>query len=86
MQVDDLAGNVGITFWNRNGKFRTYPLKELCPDPPKTQDVGVGPIGDFWRTWYTDVWQEEDVIVLRTTRGVGYRFRMSDGEIIDSPR
>src|SRR5262249_27776749 len=78
VQVDDLTQATGVTFWNRQGKFRTYTLTELCPNPPKTQDVGVGPIGDFWRTWYTDADQDDETFILRTTCDIEYRFRVSD--------
>ena len=55
VQAEDIKESGGVRFWNKDGPFRQYPLADLCPDPPRTQDVGIGPIGDFWRTWYTEV-------------------------------
>jgi hypothetical protein len=72
-----------VTFWNKEGSFRSHALRDLCPDPPRTQDVGPGPIGQFWRTWYTDVFDLGDSFALRTTRGVEYRFRYADGELVE---
>lgn len=72
----------GVQFWNAAGRFKAYSLKELCPDPPRTQDITIGPIGEFWRTWYRDVYQEEDELSLQTTIGKEYRFRITDGAMI----
>jgi hypothetical protein len=83
VKVEDLPDPSAIIFWNRAGAFRRYSVAELCPDPPKTQDVDVGPIGDSWRTWYTKVDQDDETVTLRTTRGGKLRFRTSDGEIIE---
>jgi hypothetical protein len=83
VKIEHLAELSGITFRNRQGIFREHRITDLCPDPPKTQDVGVGPIGDFWRTWYTEVDQDDEIVTLRTTRGSKLRFRTSDGEIVE---
>jgi hypothetical protein len=82
VQAEDIKESGGVRFWNKDGQFRQYPLADLCPDPPRTQDVGVGPIGDFWRTWYTEVEDRGDGFSLFTTRGVEYRFRYADGELV----
>jgi hypothetical protein len=86
VKAEDIAESVGVRFWNRDSEFRTYPLRDLCPDPPKTQDVGVGPIGGFWRTWYTDVNDDGEAITIRTTCDVEYRFRLADGKLIERRR
>jgi hypothetical protein len=83
VKAEDIADTTAVVFWNRDGQFRAYPLKELCPDPPKTQDVGVGPIGDFWRTWYTDVTDDGESLTISTTRGMAYRFRFVDGILLE---
>jgi hypothetical protein len=77
-----VATEDAVTFWNKDGVFRTHPLRDLCPDPPRTRDVGVGPIGDFWRTWYKEVSDDGDSFAICTTRGVEYRFRFADGEMV----
>jgi hypothetical protein len=81
VQVDDIADVKAVEFWNRSGEFRSYPLTELCPNPPKTQDVGIGPIGGFWRTWHADHEDAGDGFRLMTTRCAEYVFRYSDGEL-----
>src|SRR5262245_46234649 len=55
VKVEEIGETMAVTFRNKDGVFRTHRLEDLCSSPPKTEDVGVGPIGDFWRTWYHDV-------------------------------
>ncbi len=86
IQAERIDASVGVRFWNKDGEFRSYSLADLCADPPKTQDVGIGPIGDFWRTWYTDVEDHGDGFTLRTTCGVAHRFRYADGELVEGRR
>lgn len=86
VKAEDIAETDAVTFWDRAGTFRVYPLRDLCPNPPKTQDVGIGPIGDFWRTWYTGVDDHGETLAIRTTCGVEYRFRYADGELVDRRR
>lgn len=73
VQEQDIAEADAVTFWNKDGKFRTHALRDVCPDPPRTQNVGGGPIGAFWRTWYTEVEDHGDSFTIRTTVGVAYR-------------
>lgn len=80
VQAEDIADSPGVGFWNKQGMFRGYSLVELCSWPRRTWDDG--PIGSFWRTWYTEVNDEGNSFTLRTTRGMQYRFRYSDGEIV----
>ncbi len=77
-----LADSTGIEFRNRDGAFKSYSVGELVPDPPLTQDIGPGPIGDFWRTWYSGINDEGDEFSLQTTGIYDYRFRFSNGEMI----
>src|SRR5262245_21422725 len=86
VKAEDIGESVGVRFWNKDGEFRSYPLADLCPDPPKTQDVGIGPIGDFWRTWYKHVEDGGDRFTLRTTCGDDYSFRYSDGKLVERRR
>jgi hypothetical protein len=82
VQAEHLADAIGVRFWNRDGEFRTYPLRDLCPDPPKTKDVGVGPIGDFWRTWYFDVNDDGEAFTILTASRI-LTFRFADGEMVE---
>jgi hypothetical protein len=84
VKIEYLDDAIGVTFWSKDGVFGTYLIKELCPDPPKTQDVGIGPIGDFWRTWYTTTVEDGESFTIRTTRGTEHRFRFSDGKLVES--
>jgi hypothetical protein len=86
VQVEDIAEANAVTFWSKDGAFRSHFLRDLCPDPPKTSNVGIGPIGDFWRTWYTKVSDEGDTFTIWTTIGVAYRFRYADGELVERRR
>ena len=71
----------GVVFWDKDGAFKSYSVHELCPDPKRTEDLGSGPVGEFWRTWYTDSWADGERVWLRTTGGLDYEFRLADGEI-----
>jgi hypothetical protein len=86
VQAQEIGEADAVTFWNKEGVFRSYAIRDLCPDPPKTQDVGVGPIGDFWRTWYKEVIDHGDSFTIRTTCGVEYRLRYADGEVVERRR
>lgn len=83
ISVERVANAKAVTFWNKGGEFRSHGLRDLCPDPPKTWDVGGGPIGDFWRTWYTEVEAHGGSFSIYTTRGVECRFQFADGELVD---
>src|SRR5947209_15477956 len=49
VQVDDVASAAGVEFWGRAGRFRAFPVGELCPDPATLGMLGFGPVGDCWR-------------------------------------
>ena len=83
VKAEHIAEADAVTFWNKDGEFRSHPLRDVCPDPPKTRDVGVGPIGEFWRTWYTDVKDHGDSFTILTTRGGAFRFRYADGALVE---
>lgn len=80
---EHLATAFAVEFRNKDGVFRSYLVRELVPDPPLTQNIGPGPIGDFWRTWYSEVNDDGDEFSLQTTGIYNYRFRFSSGEMID---
>ena len=80
---EHLATAFALEFRNKGGVFRSYLVRELVPDPPLTQDIGPGPFGDFWRTWYTEVNDHGDEFSIQTTGTYDYRFRFSSGEMID---
>ncbi len=83
VQEQDIAVTDAVRFWNKNGVFRSHALRDLCPDPPRTQDTGVvGPIGDFWRPWYTSISDDGDSFTIQTTCGAKYRFKFEDGNLI----
>ncbi len=81
VKVDDLKQDC-VTFRNANGVFKSYPFSEICADPPKTQDVGIGPIGDFWRTWYHEAKSDSETVTVKTTRDKTFTFSIKDGKII----
>ena len=79
---DDLKEKVCIEFYNEKGIFKVYKFEDIIPNPPKTQDVGKGPIGDFWRTWYKSATSENDTVILDLTNGKKVTFSLKDGSIV----
>jgi hypothetical protein len=86
VQKERIPHTDAVTFWNKDGKFRSYPLQDLCPDPPMNPYKGDGPMDSSSRTWYVGVKGDGDSFTIKTTTWVGYRwveyrFRYSDGEL-----
>jgi len=73
----------GAEFWNKDGMFKIIKIVELCPNPPQTEKLKIiGPIGDFWLTWYYEVINKGDSFTLITTKLDEYRISFADGNII----
>ena len=83
VQAEDLKNATAIEFINKDGVFKSFTVAELCPHPPRTQDVGPGPIGYFWRTWHTGATSNGETVTVVTTGGWTYEFRLSDGEMLE---
>ena len=83
VKEEDLGVADAVAFWTRDGKFRSHTLHDLEIDQPQTQ---AGPIGDFWRTWYTGVTDHGDSFTIHATDGFTYRFRYADGELVEPHR
>jgi hypothetical protein len=81
VKVETLDHATCLEFWNKDGIFKSYTFTEICPHPARTELVGIGPIGDFWRTWYTDLEQDGDTFRVRTTDLYEYSFALTDGSI-----
>jgi hypothetical protein len=71
-----------VIFHAADGSRQGIPFARVCPDPPKTQDVGVGPIGNEWRTWYQDADVSGDVLSIHTTTGTIARFDLAKRQLI----
>jgi hypothetical protein len=71
-----------VTFRNAKGVFKSYPFSKICADPPKTQDVGMGPIGNFWRTWYREAKSDSETVTVKTTRDKTFIFSIKNGSIV----
>lgn len=69
VQEKGLADGVRATFYGAGGEEVKIPFKDVYPNPPKTVNVGIGPIGDFWRTWYHDAWSDGETFTIETTGG-----------------
>src|SRR5262245_29093585 len=68
IRVQDLDDAQCIEFRNKEGVFKAYSFAELCPNPARTILTGGGPIGGFWRTWYTELdHYHDDTFRVRTT-------------------
>ncbi len=85
VQVDSLNDTVCVEFWNRNGKFREYTYAELCPAPARSYPF-EGPVGFFWRKWYSEVESTGDTLRVRTTDEFEYIFALDDGRILETHR
>ncbi len=81
VRVDDLDDADCVQFWKGSGIFKSYTFAQLCPAPARTSSVGVGPVGVFWRTWYTDLQQDGDTFRVRTTDLFEYTFSLANGSI-----
>ena len=81
VKEDDLNQHC-VTFRNAKGVFKSYPFSEICADPLKTQDVGPGPIGDFWRTWYHEAKSDSETVTVKTTRDKTFNFSIKDGNMV----
>jgi hypothetical protein len=85
VQVDELADGVCVEFWNRTGRFRQYTFAELCPH---AGNIGfeAGPVGDFWRKWYSAVDADGTTLWVRTTDEFEFTFALDDGRMIKRSR
>lgn len=81
VQHESLQEYEAVEFWYKDGKFASHRVTDLCPNPMRTSDAGGGPVGDFWRTWYTDSSFDGERLWLRTTGDYDYEFRAADGAI-----
>lgn len=82
VQADAMTEKDCIQFRGKDGIFRTYSFREICPNPARTSLVGIGPIGDFWRTWHTDFEQGDTEFSVTTTDLYACRFDMASGDLI----
>ena len=79
-----VTNSPAIQFW-KNGKiWKTHTFKRVFPNPPKTQDVGVGPIGDAWRTWYTDIAIHDNEFSLKLTNDKVISFSLGTGAQVET--
>ena len=87
--VDFLDEGVCVEFWNETGKFVEYRFNKICPYPRQFW-INVwlvdGPVGEDWRTWYTELELNGDTLRVRTTDEFEYSFSMLDGRIVDAKR
>jgi len=82
VQEDALAHGDCITFFSADGGRTGVAFREVYPNPPKTKHVGIGPIGDFWRTWYKDTEVSGDRLVIHTTGGGTATFDLNQRSLI----
>jgi hypothetical protein len=68
IKAESIKAADGVMLIKRDGEFRRYGVAELCPYPRRTVDVGIGPVGDFWRTWYSDVSNDGKVTAMNPVR------------------
>lgn len=83
---EDKLKNPAIVFRNAKGIVKSYSLEKLFPNPPRTQDVGKGPIGNFWRTWYTKSDSSSDKVRIHTTDKRILTFSINDGALLSDEK
>jgi hypothetical protein len=83
VQIDGLGPAECVGFWDRTGKFKSYTFGTLCPEPRSRWFFEVGPVGSFWRVWYSSADQKGDELRVATTDLHEYTFSMKDGSILD---
>jgi hypothetical protein len=83
VKADGLDGANCVSFWNKAGRMKAYTFGELCPSPRRRGWFEIGPVGSFWRVWYSEARQEGDDLAIETTDLYGYTFSMGDGAIRD---
>jgi hypothetical protein len=84
VQKKELADGPCVQFFNRTGRFREYTFAEICPNPSRVRDEG--PVGDFWREWYTHATSDGDRLTILTTGGEEFIFSLKDGSIVEKHR
>ena len=80
-----IKDKTAVIFWRDGKEWKSYKFDKVFPNPPQTKNVGVGPIGDFWRTWYHDVAVSGDTFSILLTNDKIKTFSFTSGEIIDNP-
>jgi hypothetical protein len=86
VQEGALAKGDCVTFYRSDGSKIGIPFGEVYPNPPKTSDVGIGPIGDFWHTWYHSVEQDGDIFSIATTNGGSATLDIVNCKLLKSSR
>ena len=80
VKVEHIDKTVAIYLYTDKGLTNTHMLKDICSYPARTTR---GPIGSFWRTWYTSIKLiAKDTIEIKTTGMYHYQFSLKDGSII----
>jgi hypothetical protein len=85
VQVSETPDGVCIEFWNDLGMFKKYTFADVCPHPRRYW-LEPGPVGSFWRTWYSEVEGDGAALRVRTTDEFEYVFAMDDGRILQATR
>jgi len=75
-----------VLFWRKSKIWKSIKLGAFFSNPPKTQDVAIGPIGDFWRTWYKDLALTQDGFSLLLTNEKVVSFSFTSGAVTDNPK
>lgn len=63
----EFGGAVGVGFWNKTGKFKSYTVSELCPDPEAYDDYYSG----LRYYWYREMHSDGDRLLLKTRQSPG---------------
>ncbi len=82
VRQENLASADCLVFRSASGVIRHHSFQDLCPAPARTSMVGIGPIGSFWRTWYTDLEQSNSSFTITTTDWYAYTFDTTTGDIV----
>ena len=86
VKEDNLGQSDCVTFFQSDGTRKGIPFDDVYHNPPRTSSVTIGPIGDFWRTWYHDVESSGDTFTIQTTGGGYAKFDLRSQSLVRKGR
>lgn len=82
VQVEGLREETCIRFRNKGGLLKSYTFGEICPNPRRQGWFERGPVGSFWRVWYSNAEQKGNLLRVATTDLYEYTFSLENGSIV----
>ena len=83
---NDLLNYPAITFYKKGTAPKTISLGNIIKRPPKTRNVGPGPIGDFWHTWRQGVSYSNGNVVIQLTNNKIISYSLKTQSLNKAPK